>query len=72
MFGAGFVMDMIQSLKNNKRNRITKFDKEVDKHTSIYGKLKDHKKNEPQRIYHFSRKIKSKQQTKQTQTIIGF
>ncbi|WP_339702051.1 hypothetical protein [uncultured Marixanthomonas sp.] len=72
MFGAGFVMDMIQSLKNNKRNRITKFDKEVDKHTSIYSKLKDHKKMSPEEFISFQEKLKANNRQNRRRLLLVF
>lgn len=40
----GSVAAMLTSLKNNKRDRKTAFDKETGKMRSTYGKFVDHKK----------------------------
>ncbi|MDC8003626.1 hypothetical protein POV27_06155 [Aureisphaera galaxeae] len=57
-FGAGHIMDMIQTLKNNKRTRKTRFDKDAEKLGETYGEFVDHKKMTPEEFAAFQVRFK--------------
>jgi hypothetical protein len=72
MFGAGFVMDMIQTLKNNRRDHKTLFDKDVDIHYPKYGKIVDYKKMSPAQFEAFKQKLKENELRRQKHLAVVF
>ncbi|PQB04594.1 hypothetical protein [Aureitalea marina] len=53
----GFVNGMITSLKNNKRERTTAFDKEKKRFNPTYGDFVDHKKMSPREFQRFRKRL---------------
>ncbi|WP_435579439.1 hypothetical protein [Gilvibacter sp.] len=54
----GVIQAMVTSLKNNKRNRKTRFDKKESLNSSTYGKFEDYKKFNPAQMAAFQKKVK--------------
>ncbi|PVW14713.1 hypothetical protein DDV96_09360 [Marixanthomonas spongiae] len=63
---------MIQTLKNNRRDRITKFDKGVDEASPMYGKFVDHKKMSPEAFADFQQKLKETNRKNRRRLFITF
>ena len=59
--GAGHAQGMTTSLKNNKRNRKTTFDKDVLEYKEGYGKLVEHKKMTPEEFLKFKEKLQNEE-----------
>ncbi len=58
MSGSGHIFAMIASLKNNKRNRKTLFDKHIDEYDGNCGKIIDYKKMSSSQFKTFKEKLK--------------
>jgi len=70
--GAGHIFSMIASLKHNKRNKKSLFDKSVDEHNENYGKIIGYKKMSPAQFEAFKRKLKEKELRRQKQLVVVF
>ncbi|WP_347374645.1 hypothetical protein [Aequorivita sp. Q41] len=71
-YGAGHVFAMIASLKNNKRNRKSLFEKNVNKYNGGYGKIIDYKKFSPAQFAAFKQKLKENELRRQKRLAIVF
>lgn len=63
--GAGHIFSMIASLKNNKRNRKSLFEKDVIELNVHYGTIEDYKKLSSQEFEAFRKKLKENELNRQ-------
>ncbi len=71
-YGAGHIFAMIASLKNNKRNRKSLFDKDVASPNENYGKIVDYKKMSPAQFTAFKQKLKEAELDRQKRLAMLF
>jgi len=68
----GSVAAMIQSLKANKRTRVSMFEKDVDKHQKMYGQFTDHKKMSPKAFTLFKKRLELQEQARKRKLYLVF
>ncbi|GAB5399869.1 MAG: hypothetical protein Aureis2KO_14540 [Aureisphaera sp.] len=71
-FGAGHILDMINSLKNNKRSRQSMFEKDASGMGKTYGEFVDHKKMSEEELEAFRSKFIQQQQKEKRKKLLVF
>lgn len=71
LFG-GNAQSMITSLKNNKRSRKNKFEKDITETNDNFGKIVDYKKMSPEQFETFKLKLKKNELRRQKNLAIVF